>query len=822
MTYTNWGVDGADGGSLERCFLKNMKEDKWQDVFCGYKVARNILCTKHALNVSIEYVTPSLPVASSSGFDHDLFTNCTNGELVSKFKFCDGKFDCKDRSDESNCGTSCTSTQFQCIKSGCVSFSFYCDGTRDCADGSDENCEKGSCASDEWQCRNGQCIDSRKRCDLFEDCYDKTDEADCEICRSFVCFDGKCIPNSWVNDGVVDCDGFNGEDESEYTITNDLSAVAITSELQVNMSTGSVCVYKPDMLGKAVIHFPSDGNCSLVECEETHYKCPNSYCIPIQYVCNGVNDCLDAADEQHEYRCPGYYPCSGKTYCIPPSQLCDGIQHCPDGDDERMCQSECPPSCICSGRVIRCDSNFNETYQIPKDVRKLDLSGMNLQLINVDFLDLHYLTVLILSSSNIIRMEGVFPKYPNVLTLDVSHNMISHLVKDSFSKFPKLRHLDLSNNVNLSNIDNGTFLEVPELEQLNLFNTFIIELKATILWGLSNLRRLNMSHSHMNYISVGSFSSLQFLEYLDIRQNNILHFYEGSFGGLSSLKQLQTDSYKLCCDSVRPKSLNKHDCLSSQSTIASCEDLLGQDILRILLWNIAVIAVVGNILVIIYRFIYDRKSLQKSYGVLVTNLSIADFFMGLYMMIIGFVDISFKGSYVWHDYEWRHSTLCAFAGFLATLSSEASCIFITLITLDRLLAVAFPFGQFRFSLKTAGLTAAISWIIAILLAGIPLLPSLKWNLYSQNSVCLALPLSNNRHPGWEYSTGIFVGFNFVMFLLIGVCQVLIYRAVTTSSMIRSSKSNHDTTIARRLILVVLTDFLCWFPVGVMGEYYEMQ
>ncbi|XP_048253004.1 G-protein coupled receptor GRL101-like isoform X2 [Haliotis rufescens] len=782
MTYTNWGTDGVDGGTLQRCFLKNMTEDGWQDVFCNDKVARTILCSNEVPDIKHLHDTPSLPEANSSGYDHELFTNCTNGELVSKFNLCDGRFDCKDRSDESNCGTSCTSTQFQCTKIRCVSFSFYCDGTRDCADGSDENCEKGSCASEEWQCRNGQCIDSGKRCDLFEDCYDKTDEADCEICRSFVCFDGKCIPNSWVNDGVVDCDGFKGEDESEYTITN-----------------------------------------GLVECEETHYKCPNSYCIPIQYVANGLKDCPDGADEcgRHEYRCPGYYPCSGETYCIPPSQLCDGIRHCPDGDDERMCQSECPPSCICSGRVIRCDSNFKDMSQIPFDVRKLDLSGVDLHLLYCRVW-LPYLTVLILSSSNIIRIEGVFPKLPNLLTLDVSHNMISHLVKDSFSNFTNLKHLDLSNNVNLSNIDNGTFAKLSKLEQLNLFNTCIMELKSTVLLGLSNLRTLNISHSQMNYINVGSFSSLRFLECLDISQNKIQNFNKGIFDGLPSLKQLQTDSYKLCCDSVRPKSLTTSGCLSSKSTIASCEDLLGQDILRILLWVIALVAVVGNILVIIYRFIYDRKSLQKSYGVLVTNLSIADFFMGLYMMIIGFVDSSFKGSYVWHDYEWRHSTLCAFAGFLSTLSSEASCIFITLITLDRLLAVAFPFGQFRFSLKTAVLSAAISWIIAILLAGIPLLPSLKWNLYSQNSVCLALPLSNDRQPGWEYSTGIFVGFNFVMFLLIGICQVLIYRAVTTSSTIRSSKSSHDTTIARRLIIVVLTDFLCWFPVGVMGEYYEMQ
>ena len=34
--------------------------------------------------------------------------------------------------------------------------------------------------------------------------------------------------------------------------------------------------------------------------------------------------------------------------------------------------------------------------------------------------------------------------------------------------------------------------------------------------------------------------------------------------------------------------------------------------------------------------------------------------------------------------------------------------------------------------------------------------------------------------------------------------------------LRTQRRQQDTTIARRLFLVVFTDFCCWFPVGVMG------
>nr|KAG5686764.1 hypothetical protein BaRGS_024091 [Batillaria attramentaria] len=60
--------------------------------------------------------------------------------------------------------------------------------------------------------------------------------------------------------------------------------------------------------------------------------------------------------------------------------------------------------------------------------------------------------------------------------------------------------------------------------------------------------------------------------------------------------------------------------------------------------------------------------------------------------------------------------------------------------------------------------------------------------------------------------------NFVLFVLIAAGQVLIYWSVQKNSMSTSStnKSSNDLTIARRLIAIVMSDFLCWFPIGLLG------
>ena len=49
-------------------------------------------------------------------------------------------------------------------------------------------------------------------------------------------------------------------------------------------------------------------------------------------------------------------------------------------------------------------------------------------------------------------------------------------------------------------------------------------------------------------------------------------------------------------------------------------------------------------------------------------------------------------------------------------------------------------------------------------------------------------------------------------------QVAIFRAMKASSMTRGKKESErrDATVARRLMSIVVSDFLCWFPIGCLG------
>uniref|UniRef100_A0A1I7SE82 EGF-like domain-containing protein n=1 Tax=Bursaphelenchus xylophilus TaxID=6326 RepID=A0A1I7SE82_BURXY len=79
-------------------------------------------------------------------------------------------------------------------------------------------------------------------------------------------------------------------------------------------------------------------------CPEGTLKCNNTKkCIPMQYACDGDNDCGDYSDEDSKYCKDGQHPmCGAKKFqcdnhrCIPEQWKCDSDNDCGDGSDEKL------------------------------------------------------------------------------------------------------------------------------------------------------------------------------------------------------------------------------------------------------------------------------------------------------------------------------------------------------------------------------------------------------------------------------------------------------------------------------------------------------
>ncbi|KAL8587455.1 hypothetical protein ACOMHN_062188 [Nucella lapillus] len=220
--------------------------------------------------------------------------------------------------------------------------------------------------------------------------------------------------------------------------------------------------------------------------------------------------------------------------------------------------------------------------------------------------------------------------------------------------------------------------------------------------------------------------------------------------------------------------------------------------------------------VLVYRLREVRKKVAKSYTILVCNLCLSDLLMGIYLVFIGSADVHYRNVWISKENEWTGSGFCKVAGMLAFLSSEVSAFIVCLITLERLLVICFPLKRHaHMTVKSAWWACAFSWLLGFLLVLVPMMAG--WELYGQNGFCLPLPITRSHFPGQQYVFVVFIIINFVLFIIIGIGQVCIYMAIKS---IRLSSSCHsklqDMTIARKLMLIIFTDFLCWFPIGLMG------
>ncbi|XP_070193959.1 G-protein coupled receptor GRL101-like [Littorina saxatilis] len=551
-------------------------------------------------------------------------------------------------------------------------------------------------------------------------------------------------------------------------------------------------------------------------CPETHVRCPNNgNCLPVYLRCNGVFDCVHHEDEAacDNITCPGFYRCRGSTVCLHPNSVCDDVPQCPLHDDE-MCDMSCPPNCVCRGLAFYCAERF-PMWDF-EGLRYLDASGSGL--IPSDVKGTHLLVFLRLAQCGLTRLEGL--ALPNLLYLDVSYNNLSSLNAAQFQGVPQVRRVVLSGNVFLRLLDSGQRRH-DRLAELDLSDIHVPRLNATVLTAFPGLQQLNLSGSRIQQVLDDGFQRLTELSVVDLRGCPVSHIPPVMFQGLRSLQAVYADSFRLCCPALLPADFNVHKCAAPFDDVSTCDDLLGSEAYSAATFVIALVAVIGNGSSFVFRMFVSKSKSKLGFGVFVTHLSLSDFLMGVYLVVLGVADRVYKGRYLWNDMWWRNSSACKVAGFLSLLSSEVSTLIMCLITLDRFLVLRFPFSRKHFGLTSAHVASGVAWLAGVILATVPLLPvTSHWQFYGHTSICLPLPVTRKDFSGREYSFGIVIVLNFVLFLFVCCGQLVIYGSVQANAMTAAATSTtrktQDLTIARRLLAVAMSDFLCWFPIGLLG------
>lgn len=93
-------------------------------------------------------------------------------------------------------------------------------------------------------------------------------------------------------------------------------------------------------------------------------------------------------------------------------------------------------------------------------------------------------------------------------------------------------------------------------------------------------------------------------------------------------------------------------CYPIPDALNPCEDVMGSQWLRISVWIVVFLAVLGNVAVLLVLFSNWRDVTVPKF--LMSHLAFADLCLGLYLLLIAAIDIHSMGEYFNFAYDWQY------------------------------------------------------------------------------------------------------------------------------------------------------------------------
>ncbi|XP_076814785.1 uncharacterized protein LOC143460965 isoform X1 [Clavelina lepadiformis] len=230
-------------------------------------------------------------------------------------------------------------------------------------------------------------------------------------------------------------------------------------------------------------------------------------------------------------------------------------------------------------------------------------------------------------------------------------------------------------------------------------------------------------------------------------------FYCEQPGRTLFVRENQVNDGRQDCDDASDECSSVGKNSTNELLFNSRYDLLENRILFVLIWIMAVLALIGNAIVVIHQsrillgMRANGKTLSSLRGnhILVLNLAIADFLMGVYLLAVGIAYESLRGSYCQEEFAWRSSSVCTWMGVTVLISSETSVLTMLLLTAFRLYALLKPFNASSLP-KTwfVFLLSFATWTLSTIVAVLPLthayrsqVPNVAWiprNRFTQHAI----------------------------------------------------------------------------------------
>ena len=245
--------------------------------------------------------------------------------------------------------------------------------------------------------------------------------------------------------------------------------------------------------------------------------------------------------------------------------------------------------------------------------------------------------------------------------LYLDHNEITYIHPRAFQ--PMQQTLLILSDNNLVAFTFASDVHFKTLHHLNLANNKLRVLSYTIFHSALILTFLDVSSNHINMISSmilanTSIYTVKNLKLINLRHNNLYSLNTATFRWLNKSTTVLVENEAACCF------IPTVNCSATipRSQFLTCGRLLPNQIQRVTMWILGLFAIMSNLGVLFFRY-RNKERENKVQLLLISNLSISDAIMGVYMIMISSADLYYRQTFP--SEFWRASFTCKFAGTLS-------------------------------------------------------------------------------------------------------------------------------------------------------------